>query len=234
MIGIINGVTICDKHSYNDFGLIMTNKVISGPEPQIERINVPFRNGSIDLTEVNTHDVRYKDRTIKITFFAGNNLDLLPDIASKIQMSWSGQKTKIIFDDDLSYYWLGRIESVEPVTSERNIYINLTAVVEPYKYNIQSTMDDWLWDFFDFENGYIQQLADLTVDGTLSVDIHVTKPDNPIIISNANMTLTCNGVSVSLVPGKHKVYDILLQKGTNTLEFTGNGVISIDYVGGSL
>ena len=95
MLGKENGVTICDKHSFHDFGLIMTNKVISGPVPKTKKVEVPARNGSIDMTEVVTDDVKYEDRTINISFFAGNDLDALPAITSKIQTAWSGMKAKI-------------------------------------------------------------------------------------------------------------------------------------------
>lgn len=235
MLGIENGVTICDKHSFKDFGLIMTNKVISGPTPKTKKVAVPARNGSVDMTEVLTNDVRYNDRTINISFFAGDKLDALPDIISQIQIAWAGEKTKIAFDDDMAFYWLGRIESIEPVTNGRIITINITATVDPYKYSIQSTADDWLWDPFDFDIGIIQELYDLKVNGTLSVDIiGVYKYDNPIIISDSNMAVTHNGVTANIHPGSQVLYDIVLSEGTNTLTFTGNGTVSINYVGGSL
>ena len=110
-LGIANGVTICEKHSFIDFGLVMTKKVISGPTPQTKKVTVPARNGSVDMTEVLTNDVRYNDRTINISFFAGDKFDALPDIISEIQLAWAGKKTKIIFDDDAAFYWMGRIEN---------------------------------------------------------------------------------------------------------------------------
>lgn len=236
MLGKENGVTICDKHSFHDFGLIMTNKVISGPVPKTKKVEVPARNGSIDMTDVVTDDVKYEDRTINISFFAGNDLDALPAITSKIQAEWSGAKTKIIFDDDEAFYWLGRIDGVEPVvTNGKSITINVTATVNPYKYSVQSTMDDWLWDPFDFDTGIINELADLKVNGLLSVELMgVFKYDNPIVISDSEMTVTHNGVTADIKPGSQVLYDIVLSEGTNTLTFTGNGTVSINYVGGSL
>lgn len=235
MIGKENGVTICDKHSFHDFGLIMTNKVISGPVPKTKKVEIPTRNGSIDMTEVVTDDVKYEDRTINISFFAGNDLDALPVITSRLQTEWSGMKAKITFDDDEAFYWIGRIDGVEPVTNGKSITINVTATVDPYKYSVLSSMDDWLWDPFDFDTGIINELADLKVNGSLSVDlVGVFKYDNPIVISDSDMIVTHNGVTADIKPGSQVLYDIVLEEGTNTLTFTGNGTVSINYVGGSL
>ena len=58
------GVMIGEKHSIKDWGLIMTSKVISPPVPQLNMVSVPLRDGSLDLTESLTGDVKYNDRNI--------------------------------------------------------------------------------------------------------------------------------------------------------------------------
>ena len=73
------------------------------------------------------------------------------------------------------------------------------------------------------------------VSGTKSVRIiGRDKVIVPLIISNAAMTVTFNGVTYSVVSGNNKIYDIEIVEGENTLTFTGNGTISIDYRGGIL
>ena len=62
------GVTIGEKHSFNDWGIILSSKVISPPEPQLNKVDVPMRDGSIDLTESLTDDIKFKDRTITLNF----------------------------------------------------------------------------------------------------------------------------------------------------------------------
>jgi hypothetical protein len=48
------------------------------------------------------------------------------------------------------------------------------------------------------------------------------------------MNVTFEGETYLLKAGEQKVYDIFFAEGENTLTFTGNGTISIDYIGGSL
>ena len=70
MISKDNGVLIDNFHSYKDFKLILTKKTISSPELQEEYVDVPGRDGPIDLSEVLTGTVKFKERTISLSFFS--------------------------------------------------------------------------------------------------------------------------------------------------------------------
>ena len=48
------------------------------------------------------------------------------------------------------------------------------------------------------------------------------------------MTVTFNSVAYELTVGSTQVLDIELVEGDNILTFTGNGIVSVDYRGGSL
>lgn len=64
----MNGVTFGTKHSYKDFGLILSSKTISLPKPKIKTVEVPGADGVIDLTECLTDDVKYQNRPLSFTF----------------------------------------------------------------------------------------------------------------------------------------------------------------------
>lgn len=65
MIGVMFG----NKHSYRDFGLILSSKTIPLPKPKTDLINVPGADGSIDLSTVLTDgDVKYENRSITCKF----------------------------------------------------------------------------------------------------------------------------------------------------------------------
>ena len=79
----------------------------------------------------------------------------------------------------------------------------------------------------------------MTVDGSLEVTVinrqeHVVPTITVSGTGSTNMTLTFNNKEYSLVPGKNVNGYIVLQPGENTLKFTGNGTVTIDYRGGSL
>lgn len=232
---ISNGVTINGKHSYDDYGLILTSKTISAPEAQIKKVDVPGRNGQIDFSEVLTGDVRYNNRTISMTFHTNKKPLEWADFISELRNEIQEIKTRIIFDDDLAFYWYGRV-NIEFSNSGNQGTVNMTADVDPYKYNITTSEDNWLWDPFDFETGVINNYKDIEVTGTYSVDLECSgKVQTPIIIVSAQMTATLdNTTTVTLNPGQNVVYDFVLDKGNHTMEFVGTGTVSIIYRGGSL
>lgn len=228
------GVTMNDKHSFRDYGLIMTEKKISDPEPQTKYVEVPGRNGSIDMTETLTGNVRYKDRTIECKFATTKRVGEWSSFISSLQNEFQGQNVKLIFDDDAAFYWIGRV-TLDLETSGAVASISLSATVDPYKYNITSSLDDWLWDPFDFDQDVINQTADIPVDGDKEVYIVCSqKWTNPIIISDSAMTVTFEGQTFDVAVGSQVLYDAIFKPGENVMTFHGAGTISINYVGGSL
>lgn len=229
-----NGVTLGTKHSFYDYGLIMTSKYISDPEPQTKTVSVPGRNGLIDLTEVVSKTVKYNPRQIKLTFLTEATPLEWSKLISDLQSEFQGQKIKFIFDDDLAFYWLGR-PTIELTNSGRIATITIEALVDPYKYSVITSAEDWLWDPFDFEYGVINETADMVVDGTLSYTLlTMQKWENPIIISNSAMTVEVDGHTYNIKEGSQVLYEVILTKGEHTFTFTGNGTVTINYVGGML
>lgn len=229
------GVTFDDIHSYKDLGLILSKVVISSPEPKTKIVSVPGRNGIIDMSEVVSGNTRYKNRTIEFTFSSNKKVkDWLNEI-SIIRNKIAGLRKRIVIDYDAAFYWYGRIIDVSQDISNSVESIIVTASVDPYKYSITTSAEDWLWDPFDFEQSVINETADLVVDESLEVSIIASKKwENPIVISDSDMTVEFNGNTYQVKSGSQVMYDIILQEGENILTFTGNGNVTINYVGGML
>ena len=94
----MKGVKFGEKHSFNDFGLILSSKIISQPEVQTNRINVPLRDGSSDLTGSITDVPKYKDRNIKLVFSVIDPIETWSVKISQIANYLHGEKMKIIFE----------------------------------------------------------------------------------------------------------------------------------------
>ena len=231
----MNGVTIGEKHSYNDFGLILSSVVISPPKPQTKSVAVPMRDGSIDLTEAVTGEVKFNDRSIKMTFTVIDPINTWSAKVSEIQNYIHGKRLKIILDKDCAFYYIGRI-SVNEWTSERSIgTLVVEGTVEPFKYDILSSAVDWEWDVFDFEEGIINETGQLIVNGERTITLICRRKRMfPTFTASAEMEVWFEGEPYRLKKGSQKIYDIFFSEGENTLKFTGNGTISIDYIGGSL
>ena len=157
---------------------------------------------------------------------------LLSDIANCLH----GQDfERIILDEDSSFYYKGTAE-VNQFKSDKSIgTIVIECDVEPYKYDLYSSDEDWLWDPFSFIDGIINETKDLIVDGELEVNIiGRRKREVPKFICDNPLELIFNGQSYNLSAGTSYSPDIEICEGENTLKFIGSGKVTIEYRGCSL
>lgn len=231
-----HSVTFGNKNTWDDWHLIPSPiPVFAIPEVNEKSIEIPGCNGLIDLTEILTGYTTYKNRTGSFTFYVANGYENWPNRFSEISNYLHGQYMRAILEDDPDYYYIGRfaVEEWSPGASHSMITIKYS--VAPFKKPVQSTADDWEWDPFDFENDVINSVHDLVVDGSATVVINGGYDRSEMTItSSANMSLSYEGVSYTVQSGTHVLKDLILLPGENTLIFTGNGTITIDYRGGSL
>lgn len=234
---IETGVKIGAKHTYRDWGLIWTGTEIGAPEPQLTLVEVPGRDGSLDLTEAISGDlVRYKNRQLRLHFTAHDksreNWHLTD---SKIRNYCHGKRMEVFLDSDKSYFWIGRIavETTKEAPYHSDFVISVDA--EPHKYNAVVTGSLWLWDPFNFTTDSVRDYDNITVSGTKTVTlVGYDTPVSPTIECSAAMTLTAGGKTFSLTKGKNSNSGILIYPGENAFRFTGNGTVSISYKGMSL
>lgn len=227
-------VTFGTKNSYDDFGLILTDKNIGFPEPKLEEVDVIGADGVIDLSEVLNDDIKYKTRKLQFTFtvLKGNKYwaSTVADVANYLH----GKKLRIQMDFDPAYYYTGRCKINSFKTSKRLCTITIDAECEPYRLDINGNGEKWLWDTFSFQNGFIRVNA-VTVNGSLQVNLqNQRKIVSPTFTCSTAMTVTVDGVTYNLPKGKTQVLGIRLQYGTNYVTFKGNGTVKIEYQGGAL
>lgn len=230
------GVTIGDKHTFDDFGLLLKKKpVIAPPEVKIIEIDIPGGDGKLDLSTVlNGYEVYY-NRTITMEFNIQMERRRFYKLYSTIANYLHGKKFKIVMDDELDYYWYGRVTMNSMDIAYRVATLKLTADVEPYKLEVVSSAEPWKWDPFNFETGIIRDYYDLEVDGSLTLTlIGSRKPVIPSFTVSDDMTVTFEGVEYTLTAGTTKVINIEILESEYTLTFTGTGTLTIDYRGGSL
>lgn len=227
-------VTFGTKNSYDDFGLILTDKDIGFPEPKLEEVDVIGADGVIDLSEVLNDDIKYKTRKLRFTFtvLKGNKYwaSTVADVANYLH----GKKLRIQMDFDPAYYYTGRCKINSFKTSKRLCTITIDAECEPYRLDINGNGEKWLWDTFSFQNGFIR-VNTVTVNGSLQVNLqNQRKIVSPTFTCSTAMTVTFDGVTYNLPKGKTQVLGIRLQYGTNYVTFKGNGTVKIEYQGGAL
>lgn len=236
----MNGVSFNEKHSYNDWGLTLKSRpIISPPSPKTIYINVPASDGVIDLTESMTGEVKYENRNITCEFNVIDARERWSNIYSEILDYLHGREMHVILDEDPTYQYIGRFVVNEWKSNKVTSTIVIEGSVEPYKMELFSSLEDWEWDSFNFETGIIRDYKDLKVDGELTFEIEgrrksvvpefIVKSDD-----GTGLKVEFEDMTYDLTDGTNKVLNIIIKEGMNTLNFTGNGYVSIDYMGGRL
>lgn len=229
--------TLNGKHTYTDYGLYVTNNdPVEPPEVKAEYIEIPGRNGQIDLTEALTGYTVYNNRQIVLELGGKKRSQDWPGFMSNFLNELHGQSVTVIFDNDPSYYYVGRA-TVESDYEKGNEIARFTLTInaEPYKYSNQSTTEPWLWDPFSFVDGVIRYYNQIQINGTTQIQVMGSEmPVIPLFIASAAMQIQFGGKTYDLTAGNNKIYDIVLMNQAHTLTFTGTGTVSINYKTGRL
>ena len=232
----MNGVTFGTKHSYNDFGLILSSKDIGLPEPKTEKVSVIGRNGDIDLSEALGDDVKFENRKLVFNFTVPDAHIYWTKALSELSNYLHGQKMQIILDGDQTFYYYGRCKINQFKSDKALATIVVECDVEPYKTEVNGTYEPWLWNPFSFVDGIIH-VTEVTVNSSLTVNlINRRKIVSPTFICSKAMTVTFEGKTYNMTAGENRMYDIRLQEGDNNVTFrcTGTATVKIRYKGGSL
>lgn len=238
MLENLHGLTIGDKHTFDDFGLIMTSFYMPEPEPKIERIDLPFSSGTIDLTDA-TGITPYNDRTgIEIVFeMLDGSRETFASKVQQLSMFLHGKSLKMIPDHDQSYYFMVRLSVVPKKTNPKTSTITLKGIADPFKYDTIASNEPWKWDSFNFVNGVIQDTSDLTVNGTKNVTISAggipTCPEFYVSNINTTLSVTYEGTEYKFTNGigNYRFPQLRISDTTATLTLKGNGKVSISYRG---
>lgn len=225
------GVLIGEKHTFKDWGLSLMSIDISEPETITHIVEIPGRRTALDLTEAVYGEPTYKNRTITMNFIHDRNkYPGWHGLDSLIRNYCHGKRMKIILDTDPGWYWIGRIS----VASKKEMvwlteYV-ITASVEPYKYAVLSTLDDWLWDTFSFRTGVIRHYKDLIIpESKVITVIGSPVPVTPRVKASKQMSLVVSGKTFALVANTWvTLTGIKVGREPTLFAFTDTGSVSIE------
>lgn len=226
-----------EKHTFEDFGLKWLEPYkVDFPEVDEYVVEVPGAYIPIDLTEEITGHIPYKPRPVEFNFeVPDQNYYDYETIKMQIGEYIHGRKLRLYLDTDPDYFYLVRIKVNFEKSEKTTSTLTLTGKADPYKYNRNSSLDDWLWDTFDFETGIIGQSSDIEVNGEFIETLPGTQiPVAPTFICDSAMSVEYEGVVHDLHEGENYNPYIVLKNQDNVLKFIGNGIVDIKYRGGVL
>ncbi len=208
----MKGVKFGGLRSDTDLGLVLYSKTISPPKARTTTVEVPGRDGNLDITEALTGRVMYEDREISFIFRVPNPKEEWASVYSGVLNKIHGKKMDIVLDDDPDNTYTGRVSVDEFATNRTLAEIAVICVVNPkktYKTGVKKTASVSGTKAITVTNSGIPVVPDITVDKAMDVAF--------------------GGKAYHLSPGKNKVFDILLPEGNSTLSFSGTGSVTVEF-----
>ena len=159
------------KHTWRDFSLRMVSMDIPMPETKVQKVDLPFANGSVDLTEA-SGVIPYADReNLNFEFIFFGDLMHWPVVTHNLANFLHGKKLLMIPDNDLEHYYVVRLALDSQKSNKHANKVVLTGTADPFKYALLDSSVPWLWDPFSFVDGQITSTADIAISGTTRVTI---------------------------------------------------------------
>lgn len=233
-----HSVIFGEKNTWDDWHLIPSSRPeFAAPKAREKYVRIPGREGciDIDITDAVMPIPTYENRTGNFQFLVENDYGYWEDRYTEIREYLHGKKMRAILEDDPNFYYEGRFEVQQWNSTKDWSQLTISYNVGPFKWDIVSSADAWLWDPFDFETGIINNGYELEVNGSLTTTIYARADHtSPVLTLSSDMEVAVNGTIYSVPAGTTRHPLMIMQPGLNTFIFRGNGTATIDYRGGSL
>lgn len=211
---IEKGIYFGDIHSFYDLNLILSAVDIPAAAPKTKYIEIPDRDGSIDITEMNG-EVKYSDRECKFTFTAlPMGSEKWEEVKTAVCNALNGKVFNITLEKDADYYYSGRCSIDSYAVNKKIRQIVVKATVKPWKFK---------------QNPTIIEVALDSTPKTIMLP-NSRKTVCPVIeCTNDNTVIVCGDMTVTLGAGTHKILDFQLTEEKTAVTVSGAGTIKFSY-----
>ena len=219
------------KDTWTDWRIVPTSRpVVNPPEAAIDMVMIPGATEALDLSDAVSGYPTYGTRTGQWEFRVINKT-LWAEVYSMIMNFLQGKSVQVILNDDPAYYYTGRCQVNQWQSDQEFSNIVIDYQLNPYKYFVQDSNENWKWDPFSFIDGVIRSNynnIEVTDSATLAVagtDLPVS-PKYVVSLTNSNPSITWGQGGINAADGTE--YDSTSEYYTNrvrTGSFTGRNVI---------
>lgn len=158
-----------DKNTWESWHLIPGSRpTLPLPKQKTKIIDgIPNTNGQMDLSLKEVPYPLFENREGTFSFiynpiysYAYGDYKDWVTLKTEISEFLHGRELRMILEDDPGYYWQGRfsLESWESNNDGSGSTVTIGYSVYPYKRSICSTIQEWLWDPFNFYNGVVPKV----------------------------------------------------------------------------
>ena len=190
--------------------------VIESPIPKTYYVDVPFADGSLDLTEAVTGKVQYQDRLVSLIFERLRPKDSWQTYYNNLVKSYHGKTVRLVMPDMEGYHFIGRM-TVGQFTKGDYLSIPCEVNCKPYKFKDTVTSDTF---------------TSTTTESVVILQNEMMETV-PTFTTNAEVTVKHGANSYVIGAGTHKLA-IVLKQGANSLSLIGNASVTISYQEGVL
>ena len=218
-MSIFLGATINTEHTLRDWKAAITNAdIISVPEANTVILEVPGRNGNLDLSEALTGDVTYRNREIKLELASSVNLQTWYEKCLHIFNTYHGKTVTVTFDDDSTHYYTGRASVSDPQRVRNGGAFIFTVNAEPFRYaTVQKTV--------------AVTTTSTTPTATKTITNSGRMPVCPTITASKACEMVTGGITYSLLQGTQTIPAFILPQGNTSVQLTitGGGTVSFKF-----
>lgn len=249
-------------NTLKDWGIVPIGRpIIAPPQQKINQIDIPGANGVLDLSNSLTKYPVFNNRTGSLKFAVYGDVRDTPTAYTKMMRFLQGTNVKMLLEDNLEFFYEGRVfvDSVDAKYDGTWSEIDLGYDLAPYRKNVHTSIDEWLWDPFNFETDVIQDTTFNAIQITASasgtwqefdfsglVDSMPVMPvftvdtinNQPMQAQLYNSDLGINWKTFSLPEGSNSFYDLIFCEFTPEskvkMRFRNPGTVTIKFRSGRL
>ena len=198
-------------HTGDDLDLVQEVKELDNPTPQTYTVEVPGRNGLLNLTDALTGNVCYKNRTLKFQYLANGDNNTLMSIISLFN-SFHGQAIRIIDDDTPDWYYEG-IATVKVKRDSVLAKITLELNADPFRQRLELTNRG-------IELSTVTKELVINNDGVVVIPTVIVSDSTKIVVGTNTYNLSS---------GSYLLANLELKTGANVLKVSGSGTLTVQY-----
>ena len=254
----LHSVKFGSKNSWDDWHIIPVKRpFIENAEPKFKTVDIVGADGELDYTTALRGYPLYENRsgTLKFRMVDNGDLKSVMHRRNEIASYLHGRYRQMTLEDEPEYYYQGRFELTDNSFKGTKDWadISIKYNLEPFKYSILQSTDDWLWDPFSFDDGVIQKsffygistnstdwkyinnlnsiVGDMAVNPVIKVTVDSGKTID--LHTYSSFTKTWSGKTYS-ISQTDDASDIVFDINTTRLRYRGYGTIDITFRTGRL
>ena len=207
-IGTYNTV----EHSWT-----LTEWELSAPEYQEKFLDVPGRDGALDLSAALTNGApTYHSRTLSVKLECSEGGRLTREAAINTMVNWlDGWRLDIVLPDDPDHYITGRVSVAKEYNDLAHAAVAVTAVCDPWRYA---------------KDERVYSLAAESTEKTAFLSNAGRRTAVPLLtITGGSILIKYGTYSWSLGAGTYQLPDLTVPQGGGTLTYSGTGTLRISY-----